>query len=346
MRHTVNFALLFAFGTLAATGVMAFVAPFSLTTTRVHILFGLLTLALIAAHLWHRTTYFRKQIEGVTQKDRPGLKLRMLLGIVVVWIVAVAAAILNWTPVAELVDQGYEARHRTAIVRTSSLVGFIDGDAKRLIARKAGKDADVRISLMIGWGESGPTPAMAVWAETTTGAMIETLYLDESLAYNTKPTWAGEPTPRHHILPIWRNRYTLVSGVEPTGEIDAFSATTPTHKFTLDSYLKLGQKKEFVLCVEVNAPNDPNEHFKDPHIGQPSTWYTAYVKVDKKQPYTLMELTGYGGSPEQRGEIQYDIEQITTARRLIDLLLVRVTPLQGEPPGIETEDGEQGDDEP
>ncbi|MEM9346251.1 MAG: hypothetical protein AAGB26_06515 [Planctomycetota bacterium] len=41
IRHLANLGLLFAFATLAVTGVMSFVLPFSITTARVHIVFGL-----------------------------------------------------------------------------------------------------------------------------------------------------------------------------------------------------------------------------------------------------------------------------------------------------------------
>ena len=332
MRHVVNFALVFAFFTLAVTGVLAFALPFSLTTTRIHILFGLLTAALVVAHLAHRTVYFKKQLAGAAKPDRPGIRLGTLAAIGLTWAMLGAAAIGNWPPVRQLIEQGHEARHRAAIVRTSPLVGFLDENHRRLIARRAGEGADVHLSLHIGFAADGPPPALAVWAETTTGSMIETLYLDPALAYASKPTWAGRPTPRHHILPIWRNRYTLVSGIDPNGQVDAFTASTPTHSFTLDDYLNLKDKKEFVLCVEVNAPKDSNRHFDDPHLGQPSLWYTAYLKADPARHYHLLELSGHGGVPDQRGEIQYDLENITTARNLIDLLLVRVTPITDPSP--------------
>ena len=61
MRHVVNFGLLFSFLALAATGVMAFSLPFSIVTTRVHIVFGLTTIILVVLHLLSRLKYFRSQ---------------------------------------------------------------------------------------------------------------------------------------------------------------------------------------------------------------------------------------------------------------------------------------------
>ena len=159
--------------------------------------------------------------------------------------------------------------------------------------------------------------------------MIETLYLDQSLAYASAPKWGGSPTPRQRILPIWRHRYTMVSGLDPLGEVDAVTAATPDHSFTLDDYLVVGEGKSFILCVEVNAPRDPNDRYPDPHIGQPSLLYTAFIEPESENFYALLELTGHGGGAEESGAIQYVLGGFTTAKELLDLLLVKVGPVAG-----------------
>jgi hypothetical protein len=122
----------------------------------------------------------------------------------------------------------------------------------------------------------------------------------------------------------------MISGIDPRGQVDTSTAATPSHSFTLDDYLVLGEEMAFVLCVEVNAPADPNQQYPDPHIGQPSLLYTAYIEVDSPQQYALLELTGHGGGSEQSGAIQYDLDGYTTARQLIDLLLVKVESVERE----------------
>ncbi|MCG8585345.1 MAG: DUF2271 domain-containing protein, partial [Pirellulales bacterium] len=279
MRHIANFGLLFAFVTLAATGAMAYFLPFSLVTTRVHIVFGLATVVLVGLHLVSRVRYFRSQLSF---GGRAAISKLALLSIVSAWAVLLAIAFKGWEPAESLVAQSYEARNHKQIVRASTLAGFQNlPENRRVVARSAGEDADVAVSLYIGFAESIETPpAVAVWAETTAGTMIETLYIDPALAYTETPTWNGKATPRNHILPIWRHRYTAISGVDPTGDVDGVTGATRTHSFSLDDYLRLGGAKEFVLCVEVNAPADPNEHFTASHIGQPSLLYTAYIEVD------------------------------------------------------------------
>lgn len=332
MRHIVNFGLLFTFITLAVSGVFAFTAPFSIVNTRIHIAAAIATVILVGLHLVDRTTYFKRHLFGPSGSTR--LSRIALVSMTVLWSLVLAASYYNWSPVRQLMDQGYEARQRAAIVRSSPLVGFQAADEIRLIARNGGEKADASVALHLKFGpavQAAAPPAIAVWAETTTGSMIETLYLDEQLAYSETSTWGGKQLPRHRVLPIWRHRYTLVSGVDPYGEVDAFTAATPTHSFTLENYLQLGQQKEFVLWVEINAPHDTNSEFPDPQLGQPSTLYSALIALDAPQPYTILELTGYS-DPDSKGELRYELERITTAKDLIDLLLVRVTPKPGAMP--------------
>lgn len=332
MRHIVNFGLLFTFITLAISGVLSFTAPFSIVTTRIHIVSGIATVILVGLHLAVRTTYFKRHLFGPSGSAR--LSRIALVSMTIIWGLILAASTYNWSPVRQFMEQGYEARQRAAIVRSSPLVGFQAADDVRLIARKGGDKANASVALHIQFGpafQANNPPSIAVWAETTTGSMIETLYVDEQLAHSETPTWGGKQLPRHKVLPIWRHRYTLVSGVDPYGEFDAFTSATPTHSFTLENYLQLGQQKEFVLWVEVNAPHDTNTEFSDPQLGQPSTLYSAMISLDAPQPYTILELTGYS-DPEKKGEMRYDLERITTAKDLIDLLLVRVTPKPGATP--------------
>ena len=106
--------------------------------------------------------------------------------------------------------------------------------------------------------------------------------------------------------------------------MDASTGATAGHRFSLDDYLVLGEDKSFVLCVEVNLPGDPNPNYPDPRLGQPSLWYTAYIEPGQANRYALLELTGHGGGAEAGGAVQYDLEGITTARDLVDLLLAHV----------------------
>lgn len=327
MRHVVNFGLLFSFLTLAVTGALSFLRPFSIVTTRIHIVFGLTTLVLVGLHLGGRLGYFKKQVSKPSKNSVPR---PLLIGIIAVWLILLRVSFTGKAPASLVVDQSYEAKHRAEIVRASPMAGVTQPTpSKLLLARAPAGEADVAISLAIRFHEElkDNLPSLAIWAETTAGSMIETLYLDPSIAYSDQPDWHGEVTPRHHIAPLWRHRYSLVSGIDPSGKVDAMTGATQSHSFSLDNYLKLGEDSSFVLCVEVNAAKDTNETYQDPHIGQPSLLYTALIDLEAEQRYALLELTGHGGGAEKSGAIQYDLDGHTSAKHLIDLLLANSEPI-------------------
>ena len=323
MRHLINFGLLFTFTALAVTGLLSFTRPFSITTTQIHITVGLLTVLLVILHIVGRLSYFKIHIT----KPRPTAisRPRKLQILVVVLLLALLAG-KNLPPVSWLLDLGYESRNRAHIVRSSSLAAFGElSSHRKLVARQTEASEAMNVSLLLHFNEiTQPLPSIAVWAETTTGTLIETLYLEQSLAYSDKPVWDGIRTQRNHILPIWRHRYTMVSGIDPDGEIDGVTGATADHQFALDPYLQRGEGNSFVLCVELNAPGDANESWTDTSLGQPSLLYTALVNVDEEQAYRILELTGHGGGAETSGNIQYHLEGITTARSMVDLLLLKL----------------------
>ena len=330
MHRIINFGLLFSFLTLAISGVLSFFKPFHLATTRVHIVFGFVTVILVGCHLATRIRYFQKALMPAKKNPPAGIQLVTISG---TWLLLLMGSLQDWFPAKAFIALGYESRHRSAIVRSSPLAGFESIDSQsRLIARDAGDGGDVSVSLTIQWPKSSISPpSLAIWAETSSGSMIETLYLDPALAYTETPQWGGQATVRHDIFPIWRHRYTLVSGVDPQGQVDAITGATRNHGFTLEKYLVLGEESSFVLCVEVNTPGDPNENYPDTHKGQPSLLYTAYIAPDQNQRYVLLELTGHGGGAEQGGAIHYDLETVTTALERVDFLMAHVNHRQTPP---------------
>ena len=319
MRHWINFALLFCFAVLAATGIMAYALPFSITTTRVHMLFGGATLLLVLAHVLARSRYFSAKLSGHTRA--PGT----VAGAALACAALLTLTVFNVRPARTVSDASYEARRKVEIVRASPLAGFLDTDeTHRFVARQPGEDADTALSLMVRFRDGlTPPPAMAIWAETSAGTLIETLYLDTSLAYGEDVSFHGVKTRRHLLLPVWRHRYTVVSGVDPNGKIDGFTGATPEHAFTLDQNLKLGAEDGFVLFVEVNALRDPNTAYPDADLGQPSLLYSAFIQPGKGSAYTLLELTAHGGGAVENGAPGYDFDGIDSAKNLIDLLLVK-----------------------
>ncbi len=326
MRHWVNFGLLFSFLTLMGSGLLAYLQPFSLVTTRVHIVFGLLTIVLVVLHVLARTKYFAAKTTG------PAASRGMVLVILLGWSGLLALTLWGLWPAKPLMAGTYESRHKLQIVRHSALSGLVNlDDGNRLAARQPSATANMALSMLIRFKDgSKPPPAMAIWAESSTGSLIETLYLDSELAYSEDVEWQGVKTQRYKLLPIWRHRYTQFSKVDPTGRIDALTASTPKHAFTLDQYLDTGKEGGFVLCVEVNAVGDANQAFGDPQLGQPSLLYTVYIDNKEVPGYRLLELTAHGAGAEKSGALHYDFDGIDTATQLVDLLLAHVEVIKRE----------------
>lgn len=313
MTHFINIGLLFSFLTLAISGLLSFFRPFSLDVTRVHIVFGFLTLVLIGFHLLKKLNYFRKQIKVNTK-----VWLWSVLG----WGTCLYVSLYNAFPAKQVIAQSYEANHRKEIIRPAPVVAALKQNRELVVSRqpKEGKDTALSVHLTLNPEIKGQ-PAVAIWAETKAGSMIETLYISPELAYSDLPTWNNQSTPRHKILPVWRHRYTTLSGVDPEGKIDAASGATENHSFSLDTYLNVGDD-EYVIFCEINMPQDTNKDWEDQHLGQPSVLYSAYVEHREGRKYQLLELTGHGGAADKSGQIHYDMSDITSAKQLIDLVLV------------------------
>ena len=184
--------------------------------------------------------------------------------------------------------------------------------------------------------------------------MIETLFVSEKAAFVEQLEWGGHELDRVDILPIWRHRYTLSTGVEPDGQVAIYSGATPEHAFSLHEHLTT-DGEPFYLYVEINAPGDESQFFNSnqphdhpghvkPGLGQPSVIYGTYLVPEEVGRYTLLDLVAHGGGSAARdGNMQYKLEHLTSARQLIEKILVRVE-LVDEPepdPG----EGMQGNEE-
>lgn len=344
MKHYVNFALLFAFGILAASALLRFFQPFSLAVTRIHIVFGSLVLLLVSLHLASRLTYFPRMLRQGRKGGRfKGLRLIALPAVTCGYLLT--ACFVDWFPVSQLLGLGHEVKNRSIIFRPEegSVARSVDGTTQ--LKRETSTEASIFVE--IEWGEAfdpvaefptpftGARPQIAVWAETSVGALIETFFVSEESAFAETLEWDGNERRRVDILPIWRHQFTLASGVEPDGDIDTYSGATPEHSFSVERYLD-EDPEGFYLSVEVNVPNDPNDFYHAdqpesadgytfPGVGQPSIYYSAFIDPNEPKKYYLMEYVGHGGSSSQQsGDIYYDSSHITTARELIEKILVRI----------------------
>jgi len=346
MRHFVNLSLVPFFCTLVVTGLMRFLLPFSLVTTRIHIISGFAVLVLVGLHLASRLPYFKSIIRSASASKGIHISHVTLINVAGLWIFLFATSLWELPPASQIIDVSYESRHRATIFRSDPQTVY--KPVKEGMRLKRRSDSDASLLLQLDWSSryletygqknnpfSKSRPQIAIWAEGETGSLIETLFLSDASAFSETFKWAGHQQRRVDILPIWRNRFTLTTGIGPDGKPTAFfSGATPDHSFSIHNYLKT-DSKPFYLYVEINAPADPNEYFNSKHdsdhpgytnpgIGQPSVLYGAYIEPNRKKQHLLLDLIGHGGSNSSEGNIHYNMEPLTSAKKLIEKILIRV----------------------
>lgn len=123
---------------------------------------------------------------------------------------------------------------------------------------------------------------------------------------------------------------------EETAIADAYSGATMNQNFLLTSNLDKQANKKFKVRLEVNTSFDFNDYYSsdrfpnDPiysgngYSAQPSLIYEAIVSMDDKQSLYSMELVGRGHHSGRDGNIYQDLENITTAKQIIDRVVVEV----------------------
>ncbi|MEO0793861.1 MAG: hypothetical protein AAFX93_01790 [Verrucomicrobiota bacterium] len=347
MKHFVNVSLLFFFATLAISGMLRFFQPFDLVVTRLHIVSGFALVIFITLHLSSRGKYFWGLIKKPRNrsKGKQGSPITLLGSVLIFWLYAVAASLWNWWPIPLLISASHESQHARDIFRPNRDTAYMPIDDGLKVKRINDQGASLRLEF--DWGDSfGPDvdetdlwgdghPQLAIWAESEDGTVLETLYVTEDSAMSNDQEFGGHQRNRNEVLPIWYERYQDIIGQEPEEDLDAVSSATPTRDFSLDGHLKM-DAIPFVVYVEVNAPNDDNDFFHAgqiesndgytrPGIGQPSVIYEALIYPSDDRQYYLMDLTSHSGSSSvPPGELYYDTDQLTTAKRLVDKILLKV----------------------
>jgi hypothetical protein len=204
-------------------------------------------------------------------------------------------------------------------------------------------------------------PQVAIWLEDTTGKYLETLLVTTSTAKGLfyggrsasnfrdfdgkKITEENASIRRVNALPHWAYKRNIKA---EDGEmvphpnnplVDGITGATPTDNFFFKSKSnnQLSIPSDFVIKVEVNVAFDQNEYYSEYDylddevfhsgiglLGQPSLIYQAKISSKNQSPYYLMELIGHGHHSAQNGEIYYDMSTITTARYILERIVVKV----------------------
>ena len=199
-------------------------------------------------------------------------------------------------------------------------------------------------------GEGHNHPLMAIWAETSDGKFIQTLYVAESIGKGvfqhgdaSSGFWITGEIQRPAALPYWshkrgiKNEYGhfLPTPISPVP--DAYTGPTPGQNFVLHTKLNEPGMKKFNLLFEINQTWDWNEFWinnKYPDDEeyktscQPALVYSASIDLDNPQEEYLMKMIGRSHHSGATGELFTDLETMSTALHIAELIIIRVNQAQ------------------
>ena len=306
MKRVLYISMLLNFLVLISTGGLRFFIPFSLNLSRLHIISGALLGICILVHLFDKSRNLKAVFKP---RNHPRAWMTPLVTTIIctaLW----TAAWFGMPGVSHMMSLSYEQRNHASIFRSQDSVAYRNDD--RLIRTTKLTSAGASLDLELLWKASPKGSAVAIWAETKAGTIIETLYLTGSLKYSEAHPWEGEDARRGNILPVWRHRYTAVCGVDPAGATDLISQPTINHQWLLDNQLNEA-KESFILYVEVNLPGDR----------APSLIYAASIEPESTNPYTLLTLVGHSGGSQKDGELNYDVSVLPPISLIVERILVK-----------------------
>ncbi|MFK7910560.1 MAG: hypothetical protein AB8F34_08145 [Akkermansiaceae bacterium] len=306
LKRFLYIALLFQFLVLLGTGILRFFIPFSIELSRLHIFAGAATGILILIHIVDRLRLLKLKFKprgGNKSWGTPAVSLLVCAGF---WL----AAWFGTPGISHLMNLSYEQRNHAAIFRLQGNIASKEHESFLRTVKLSSTGASIDIELL--WGKDPKGSAVAIWAETKAGSIIETLYLTGSLKYSESHDWENSTARRGEILPVWRHRYTAVCGVDPFGDVDLISQPTVNHQWLLDQKLDAA-KEGFVIYVEVNLPGD----------NTPSIIYAANIEPENHNPYALLNLLAHSGGSQKDGELNYDIEEFQQGRDIVERILIK-----------------------
>ncbi|NAS12196.1 DUF4405 domain-containing protein [Poritiphilus flavus] len=338
-RKLISTGLALCFAIVSVSGVLSFVLDYKRGIAATHTLFGFLFLIGAFFHISNNWQGLRAYV--LKKRSNPyfislGLILLLLLSL----------SVTDSRPVSHIMEFG--TRLRAGQEREVENNSFIAIDKNR--------DSLQQLEIELVAGEHYWHPQMAIWLETLDGEYLASLYVTYATAkgtffggrtkenfksFDAKPGNSQEYR-RVDALPVWSHKRGVqqADGIyAPSPEdplVDAISGATLSNSFRLKTSFG-GSPEKVRLRLEINVAFDDNEFYSEydfpedevfhngtGQLGQPSVVYEVVIdlKEDQKK-YYLMELVGHGHHSAQTGSVYPDLERLTTARAIVERILVK-----------------------
>ena len=190
-------------------------------------------------------------------------------------------------------------------------------------------------------------PIYAIWLEDLQGNYLETVFISKSMStsvfqYGSKTgeTWQPDIVRRPEALPRWSHQRGIKAEdglyipLTSAPDLDGVTGATIAN----NGIVKTGTTRSVSrvkLFFEINQSFDWNTYYskerfpQDPiysgsgSVGQPALVYSAEIDLAKKG-YSLLNLVGHSHHSGKNGKLFSDLTQITTAKTILDRILVNV----------------------
>ncbi|MDO5773042.1 MAG: DUF2271 domain-containing protein [Spirochaetales bacterium] len=171
-------------------------------------------------------------------------------------------------------------------------------------------------------------PQFALWIQNSDGTFCQTIFATKKAS---KKKWIFAPkSGRPESLPVWYHSCKNFRASESESVMDAVTSATPKGGFEITQKIQFVEGKKYFVFAEVNKSFDYNEFYpKDAEKksaeysgvnGQPSAVYRAELSFEN--PEAKLELIGTGSLDGKSGSIEDKTETLTTAKNLVEKIVV------------------------
>jgi len=325
---------------LLGSGLLMYFKPFSKNIASLHTFFGLLFILGMVFHILNNKRPLSNYISGKRQSKLKKLQSPFVFSLILV----VALGLYLDVPVLNsLYKVGNKIRNEQ-IGKSEERFDYQIIELEKALGKHS-------IHIELKKGASFQYPLFAIWMEDSIGNYVETLYISRvisssSFDYGKKVNdqWESAIIRRPEALPYWSHKRGIKASdglympLNNSQDIDAVSGATPTGNFIIKSKSNLENLKNFKVMLEVNQSYDWNDYYtedkfpNDPiysgsgQVGQPSLIYETQIssKEFMSKKYNLMELTGHGHYSGKDGQLYKDLSKITTAKDIVDRVLLKI----------------------
>ena len=340
-RAIVSVFMVAGFVALLVTGLLSYGLRYSPILSAVHTIFGLV---FIGFGVFHLRNNFRVLVNYLKQKAASRWFKVALAILPLTWL----GIVLGLPPFTTVIDAGYALKELRPIDRqvTQTLTTRYQAEGRSLsVEVKAGKHYSGPGAKVFGI-QLTTVPQMAIWVEAPDGKFIETLYVTKKGATSTylADLFSDEGEVRRpEALPHWSHQRGVMAEdglLVPSKNnplADAITGATPLNSYNLATTISPADAVVMVK-MELNRSFDFNDvyskdAFPDDAIysgsgnsAQPSLVYGALVDLKSDERFTILKLLGRGHHSGQHGELIADLNGITTAKLLVDRVIIDTQP--------------------